>query len=142
MIRSAARAMATYQEVQVTSRSPLELVVMLYDGAIANLRQAHDGMTRGHLVAKRNGMKKALEIVQHLQSSLDMEAGGEVAAQLDALYRDVVTRVLEANVQTTPALLEEAIQLLTTVREAWHAIAVAPAPTMPVESPDRVLAAP
>jgi flagellar protein FliS len=118
-----ARAIATYQEVQVTSRSPLELVVMLYDGAIAALRTAHDAMLRQDLVAKGNAIRKALTIVQHLQSSLNMEEGGEVSAKLDEVYRDVISRILEANVQRNPVHLEEAVRLLTTVREAWSALA-------------------
>jgi flagellar protein FliS len=118
-----AQAVATYQEVQVTSRSPLELVVMLYDGALASLRHTHDAMLRNDLVAKRDGMKKAMRIVQHLQSSLNMDEGGEVAAHLDVVYRDVVSRILEANLHRDPAPLEECIRLLTPIREAWHAIA-------------------
>jgi flagellar protein FliS len=126
MTGSVARAVATYQEVQVTSRSPLELVVMLYDGAIGALRTAREAMIRCDLVGKRDGMKKALEIVQHLQSSLNMEDGGAVAEQLDALYGHVIERVLDANVQGEPASLQEAIDLLVPVRDAWATIAATP----------------
>jgi flagellar protein FliS len=133
--------MAAYQEVQVTSRSPLELVVMLYDGALSALRQAHGAMSARDLAAKRGAVTKALQIVQHLQSSLNMEEGADVAANLDTLYRDVITRIVEANVQGNPALLEEAIRLLEPVRDAWAAIAApaaAPAdPSSPVAALDR-----
>jgi flagellar protein FliS len=125
MTRSGAQAIATYQHVQVTSRSPLELVVMLYDGAIQALRQAHDALDRRDLVTKRATIRKALQIVQHLQSSLNMEDGGEVAANLDIVYRDVITRVLDGNVRLDPAPLRDAIALLETVREAWYTIAAA-----------------
>lgn len=121
MIRGA-QAIATYQEVQVTSRSPLELVVMLYDGALASLRHTHDAMQRNDLVAKRQSIRKALQIVQHLQSSLNMEEGGEVAQHLDVVYREVISRVLEANLKRDPAPLEECIRLLTPIRDAWHTI--------------------
>lgn len=121
-----ARAAATYQTVQVTSRSPLELVVMLYDGAIRALGQARDAIGRRDLVAKRAAMNRAIDIVQHLQSSLDMEAGGEIAANLDALYTYVIERLLEANRRTDQAPVEEAARLLTTLREAWAQIAERP----------------
>jgi flagellar protein FliS len=132
MTGSVARAVATYQEVQVTSRSPLELVVMLYDGAIGALRLAREAMERRDLIGKRDGMKKALEIVQHLQSSLNMEEGGPVAEQLDALYGHVIERVLDANVQGDPSSLDEAITLLVPVRDAWATIAATPADTAPL----------
>jgi flagellar protein FliS len=127
MLDSGTRAVATYQQVQVTSRSPLELVVMLYDGAISALRQAHGAMVAGDLMTKRESMKRGLEIIQHLQSSLNMEDGGEIATKLDLVYQDVIGRVLEANVAANPALLEEALRLLGIVRDAWGAIAAAPA---------------
>jgi flagellar protein FliS len=127
MTGSFARAAATYQEVQVTSRSPLELVVMLYDGALEALRRADAAMGRRDLVAKRDAIRKALEIVQHLQSSLNMAEGGEVAAQLDGLYHHVIARVVHANVHGDRAALDDAIRLLGTVREAWGAIAAAEA---------------
>lgn len=121
-----ARAAATYQTVQVTSRSPLELVVMLYDGAIRALGQARDAIGRRDLVAKRAAMNRAVDIVQHLQSTLDMEAGGEIAANLDALYSYVIERLLEANRRTDQAPVEEAVRLLSTLREAWAQIAEGP----------------
>jgi flagellar protein FliS len=121
-----ARAAATYQTVQVTSRSPLELVVMLYDGAIRALGQARDALARRDLVAKRAAMNRALDIVHHLQSSLDMEAGGEIAARLDALYSYVIERLLEANRRADHGPVDEAVRLLSTLREAWAQIAEAP----------------
>jgi flagellar protein FliS len=121
-----ARAAATYQTVQVTSRSPLELVVMLYDGAIRALGQARDALARRDLVAKRAAMNRALDIVHHLQSSLDMDAGGEIAARLDALYSYVIERLLEANRRTDQGPVDEAVRLLSTLREAWAQIAEAP----------------
>lgn len=129
MHSSTARAAAAYQQVEVTSRSPLELVVLLYDGAIGALRQTHAAMVDRDLAAKARGMKKALHIVHHLQSTLNMQDGGEVAANLDAVYRDVIARILEANLKGSPDLLDEAISLLTTVRHGWSEIAEAPAST-------------
>lgn len=131
MTGTMARAAATYQEVQVASRSPLELVVMLYDGAIDALRQTIDAMGRRDLVTKRATIRKALQIVQHLQSSLDMDSGGDVAAHLDTLYGHVVARVLDANVRGDARPLDEAIRMLSDVRDAWSQIAHA-VPAEPV----------
>lgn len=124
----AARALATYQEVTVTSRSPLELVVLLYDGLVAALRHAHEAMARHDLFAKRDGLHKAMEIVEHLQGTLNMEGGGEAAANLDEFYRQITGLVLGANVDGDPHQLAEAIRLVLVVREAWEQLAAVPVP--------------
>lgn len=126
MTHSAARALATYQEVTVTSRSPLELVVMLYDGLLAALRHAHDAMGRKDLFGKRNGLHKALVIVEHLQGTLDMEGGGEAASHLDEFYRQVTGLVLGANLDGDQQQLAEAVRLVASIRDAWQQLAAAP----------------
>jgi flagellar protein FliS len=118
-----ARAVAAYQEMQVASRSPLELVVMLYDGALDAIRHAAAAMRRGDAVAKKESMSKGLEILQHLQSTLNMEAGGAIAANLDQLYAWAAARVVEANVSCNADLLDEVVALLTPIRDAWATLA-------------------
>lgn len=130
-VHTARSAAAAYQQVEVTSRSPLELVVMLYDGALAALQQAAQAMRRRDLLTKRDAMNKALQIVQHLQSTLDMDQGADVAGQLDHLYGHVISRVLEANLTGNAEFIDEAARLLQTVRAAWAEVAAAPAPDPP-----------
>ena len=124
-----ARAAAAYQEVQVTSRSPLELVVMLYDGALVALEQARAALDVGDLVAKRDAMSRSFAILAQLQGSLDLESGGEVAARLDALYAYLSARLTAANLQCDAAPVAEAIHLLSVVRQGWVAIAAPPLKT-------------
>jgi flagellar protein FliS len=112
-----------YLQTQVQSRTPVELVVMLYDGALKFLGQARDAMATGDLVAKRHALSRGLAIVQELQNMLNMEAGGEIAARLDGLYTYVLGRCYEANAQRDASGLEEAIKLLTPLRDAWADIA-------------------
>lgn len=128
---SPVHATSAYRQVQVeASTSPLELVVMLYDGALASLIQARDALARKDMATKRRAMSKALSIVGHLQSTLDMDQGQAVAAELDRLYLYVTERLLEANMQGTTDPLDESIKLLTTLRDAWSQVAAA-APARP-----------
>jgi flagellar protein FliS len=71
-------------------------------------------------------MSRGLAIVQELQNMLNMEAGGEVAERLDALYTYILGRCYEANQQRDPAGLDEAIKLLTPLRDAWADVAQNP----------------
>lgn len=121
-----ARATHAYQQTHVQSRSPLELVVMLYDGALRFVNEARTALDRQDLVAKREALSRALAIVAELQNTLNMRDGGDVATQLDALYTYVNTRLLEANMQSNGAALDEVVKLLTPLREAWGQIAAEP----------------
>ncbi len=96
------RGAQAYRDTQVLSRTPMELVVMLYDGAIAALGQARDAMAAGDLVTKRHALSRGVGIVQELQNMLNMEAGGEIADCLDGLYTYVTGRCYEANAQRHP----------------------------------------
>ena len=118
-----ARAAQAYYQTQVTSQSPLELVVMLYDGGLRFLRAAADATRAGDLVAKRKAMSKAMAILSELQNTLNVAEGGEVATRLDALYTYVSGRLIEANVNGDAAPIEEAIRLLKPLRDAWAEIA-------------------
>ncbi len=117
-----------YLQTQVQSRTPVELVVMLYDGAIAFLGQARDAMGVGDMVAKRHALSRGVAIVQELQHMLNLDAGGEVAERLDGLYTYILGRCYEANAQREMSGLDESIRLLTPLRDAWAAIAAQPSP--------------
>lgn len=112
-----------YRRTEVQSRTPLELVVMLYDGALRFAALADDANRRGDIAARRDATSRLLAIVSELQSTLDLERGGEVAAQLDGLYDYVTRRILDVTAHHDHAALEEVRGLLATLRAAWQAIA-------------------
>ena len=117
-----------YLQTQVQSRTPVELVVMLYDGAISFLGQAREALVAGDMVAKRHALSRGVAIVQELQHMLNIEAGGDVAARLDGLYTYILGRCYEANAQRDTTGLDESIRLLTPLRDAWAEIAAQPSP--------------
>lgn len=123
MQASMARGAQAYYQTQIRSQSPLELVVMLYDGALRFLGLALDAVQRHDLRAKRDAMSRSLAILSELQNSLNMEAGGEVATRLDGLYTYMTERLVEANLNNAPEPIEETIRLLTLLRSAWAEIA-------------------
>ncbi len=121
-----ARGANTYFQTHVQSRTPVEMVVMLYDGALRFIGQARTAIADNDLVTKRDAMSKGMAIITELQGMLNLEQGGEIAAQLDALYTYIHGCCLEANAHRDPARLDEAMRLLTTLRSAWAEIAAAP----------------
>jgi flagellar protein FliS len=128
MQHTLARGAEAYRQTHVQSRSPLELIVMLYDGALRFLRETEDAIQRRDLVAKRDAMSRSLAILAELQGTLNIEQGGQTAASLDSLYDYMINRLTEANVQLKTAPVHEVITLLSGLRDAWATVAQAPPP--------------
>lgn len=124
---SYANAANAYRRTQAEAGTPLELVVMLYDGALRFLAQAQDAMARRDIRARHLALDKTLAIIGHLQSTLDMDRGGVVATDLDRLYSYISGRLLEGAAQNDPKALSEATGLLANLRDAWHTLAITPA---------------
>lgn len=124
-----------YRRTQAQAGTPLELVVMLYDGALRFLREARDAMDRRDVRARHAALDRVFAIVGHLQSTLDMQQGGAVAAELDRLYGYMNERLLDGAARNDPAALAEVGALLTTLRDAWQSIATMPPPSAPAARP-------
>jgi flagellar protein FliS len=111
-------------ETGVTSASPHKLIVMLYDGALVAVSSALHNMKSGNIAEKGKYISKAILIIDSgLRASLNKDAGGEIALNLDSLYEYMSTRLLQANLNNQPELLEEVYGLLLELKKAWDAIA-------------------
>lgn len=120
---NANRAAQAYRRVESESRSPLELVVMLYDGALRFLGEASEAAARGDLRARAHAISRTLAIIAELQNTLDVEKGGAVADQLDDLYTYISSRLLDVALKKDVTAIEEAHKLLTPIRDAWSQVA-------------------
>ncbi|WP_426163733.1 flagellar export chaperone FliS [Pseudoduganella sp. R-34] len=117
-------------ETGVSSASPHKLIVMLYDGALAAIMTAQTQMNAGNVQEKGKAISKAIRIIDDgLRASLDKEAGGEIARNLDALYDYMSRRLLEANIKNSPEILDEVRGLLADLRDTWNQIGGNPAAT-------------
>jgi flagellar secretion chaperone FliS len=123
MLSPSARGAALYQQTAVQCGTPLELVVKLYDAAIKNVVKARDGLRAGDLVAKKDGVSRAMAIVAELRSSLDMAKGGDIAVSLDRLYAYLTDRLIDANIKKDPNGFDEVYRLLVPLRDAWQQVA-------------------
>ncbi len=93
--------------------NPIELVLMLYDGALAAIRLAAGHMKAGRIADKGAALSKAISIVDNgLKASLDHNVGGEIAGQLHSL----------ANLRNDERALDEVLRLLADLRSAWAQI--------------------
>jgi flagellar protein FliS len=110
-------------ETGIASASPHTLIVMLYDGALVALLSAKTNIAAGNIAAKGSAISKAISIIDNgLRASLDKNAGGEIAANLDALYDYMSRRLLHANLKNDVTIIDEVHRLLADLRGAWVAI--------------------
>lgn len=109
----------TYRKQQVTTASPGQLVVMLYDAAIRQCKAAQEAIARQERDAAARSLLKAQDIVSELMSSLNVQAGGELGAALLRLYEYMYRRLVQANVRKDASAAREVEELLSGLRDAW-----------------------
>ena len=120
-----AQAAATYQRNAVMTASPEKLVKMLYDGAIKNLEKARVGLEDTSTARSQEvgqALSKAMGIVGELRASLDHAAGGEISTNLEQLYEYVLDQLSTANLQRTVEGVNNAQQVMRTLKEGWDGI--------------------
>lgn len=126
MPRSALAGAAQYRKVGVQSNvetaTPHKLIEMLLDGALSKLHLARGLMEQKQIAAKGEQISWALAIIDGLKAALDLTAGGEVAANLDALYDYLMRRLVVANLDNDVAVLDEVARLLNEIRLGWNGI--------------------
>jgi flagellar secretion chaperone FliS len=115
--------MANYREHALDGASPVELIVALYDGIIRFLYVAVESIERNDADARRAAVKRALDIIIHLQSRLRMDVGGQPAQSLSEFYASVFAQILRASQSASKAEFEHAIGCVRNVREAWREVA-------------------
>lgn len=107
----------------VDSASAHQLVQMLFDACQDSLAQARGAIAAGDVPAKGRAIGRAARIVEEgLKACLNLDAGGALAADLNALYAYIGVRLTHANLSNDVATLEECGRLLEPVRLAWVAI--------------------
>lgn len=106
----------------VEAASPHRLIQMLLEGALEKINLAKGYMQRNEIALKGSHISWAISIIDGLRMSLDREAGGEIAENLDALYDYMGRRLAEANLHNDVSMLDEVIGLLLEIKMGWDAI--------------------
>ena len=114
---------AVGMETGVAAADPHQLILMLFEGALLALANARRFMASGATADKGAAISKALLIVGGgLKASLDVAQGGEIAANLFALYEYMEQRLIEANLHNDADRVAEVMGLLRELQGAWQEI--------------------
>jgi flagellar protein FliS len=114
--------MNPYFEQMILSASPIDLIRLLYQRAIASVADAREHLREGRIRERAQAIKKAYGILTELMISLDMEKAPELASNLRKLYCYMQERLIEANHKQKDGPLEETGRLLTTLADAWREV--------------------
>jgi flagellar protein FliS len=108
----------------VSQADPHQLVILLFDGAIAAVLQARHAVATGDTATRHSTISKAMRIIDEgLKASIESHGDASLADNLRSLYEHMVGRLFIANCQDSDPPLEEVLTLLADLRSTWAAIA-------------------
>ena len=108
--------------VQTEGASPHRLIQILMDGAIEKINVAKGLIERRNIPEKIRNINWALSMIDGLRQSLDLEKGGEIAINLESLYDYMQRRLIVANAENNPLILDEIASLMLEIKSAWDAV--------------------
>lgn len=106
-----------YQQQSVLTATPGELTLMLYNGCIKFIKQGQQAIHAKDIPSAHATISRAQDIIIEFMATLDMQY--EVSENLMALYDYIHRRLIEANLQKDAAILDECLELVTTLRDTW-----------------------
>jgi flagellar protein FliS len=116
-------SLAAYRSVAahggVAAADPHQLIVMLLDGALERIAGAKGAIEHGSPESRNRLLHRTVAIIDELRGSLNLAAGGEIAANMADLYDYSGKLLMRANIENRTDLLDEVSHLLREIRSAW-----------------------
>lgn len=109
-----------YLESRILTADPLELIRVLYRGAVESVEDARQALRAGDIPRRTRGINRGIEIITELTLSLERAQENGIALNLAELYDYMQRRLLEAHFQQTEPPLAEVNGLLKTLLEGWE----------------------
>lgn len=116
-------AVASYMAGDVTHADPAQIIVLLYEGAIYRIGQAAQEMVKQNALASGIALYRALAIIAELRNSLNLEAGGEIAHNLDRLYLHMHEELVKGHLAKQLQPLERVRAMLADLNSSWRQVA-------------------
>jgi flagellar protein FliS len=107
-----------YLRSKILNASPMELIIILYEGAIASCARARELFGAKRRTETCQALIRAQNMIRELRNSLDLSRG-EIAQGLHRLYSYMIQRLIQANVQRKPESIDEVSRMLTELKQTW-----------------------
>ena len=115
--------MDMYQEHALEGATGVELTIALYDGIIRFMANAIEAVERKDVEGRRAAVKRAMDIVVHLQATLKTDIGGRAAESLSDFYVAIFALMLQGSQASSRQKFEHVIADVLNVRDAWKQVA-------------------
>ncbi len=109
-----------YKQTAVTTANRGQVLLMLYEAAIAHVKKATVALEKKDLKTKGTSIAKAHDIINELLNTLDFNAGGNIARDLERLYNFMTEQLVKANLENLKEPLQTVQKLLETLLEGWR----------------------
>ena len=111
---------AAYANNKVTTATPADLVLMLYEGAIKFCNIAIVAIENKDIEKAHKNIIKAQNIIIEFQACLDYKYA--TAKDFNEVYTYLLARLREANYKKDIEILEEVLKHLRTMRDTWKEV--------------------
>jgi len=109
-----------YKQMAIKTANRGQLLIMLYEAAIQNVKKASLAIEKKDLVAKGKSITKTHDIINELLNTLDFEVGGEIARNLESLYNFITEQLVKANIENSTEALSAVESTLSTLLSGWR----------------------
>lgn len=109
-----------YQHNSVTTASPGELTLMLYNGCLKFIGKAITAIENNDISERNTNIQKAQNIIRELMVTLNMDM--EVSKNMIVLYDYMLDQLMNANVKNDVQALKDAEALVTEFRDTWKQV--------------------
>lgn len=109
-----------YKQTSITTASRGQLLIMLYEAALKNIKKAMIAIDKKDIPGKGVAIGKAHDIVNELANTLDFEVGGDIARNLERLYNFITEQLVKANLENNKQCLETVQKLMETLLSGWR----------------------
>ena len=111
-----------YKQQEIGTANRGKLVVMLFSGAITFLSKAKVAMQKNDYETKGKYIIKAMNIIDELNISLDMEKGQDIAKNLKSIYLFLDRYLSQANIENDPEKIDRAINIIEKIKSAFEEV--------------------
>lgn len=107
----------TYIREKVMTASPVELIIMLYDEAIKQLKISEIAIEEKRYDKANTSLQKTQAIIDELVRSLDLsiQIGRDLLAIYDFVNRSIITINMKKDKDAIPPIID----ILSGLRDAW-----------------------
>ena len=109
-----------YKQTSITTASKGQVLIMLYEAAIRNVKKATDAIAARDIPGKGKHIGKAHDILNELVATLDFSVGGDIARDLERLYNFMTEQLMKANIESSAEPLSVVQRLLENLLSGWR----------------------